>query len=32
MALRAIGIEPRENDEEFFIGRATYERQHRQTG
>jgi len=26
-ALRAIGIEPRENDEEFFIGRARYERQ-----
>lgn len=26
-ALRAIGIEPRENDEEFFVGRARYERQ-----
>lgn len=27
MALRAIGIEPRENDEEFFIGRARCERE-----
>ena len=27
MALRAIGIEPREPDEEFFVGRARYERQ-----
>ncbi|MCB1707110.1 MAG: dihydrodipicolinate synthase family protein [Halioglobus sp.] len=26
MALRAIGIEPRDNDEEFFIGRARHER------
>jgi hypothetical protein len=26
-SLRMIGIEPRENDEEFFVGRARYERE-----
>jgi 4-hydroxy-tetrahydrodipicolinate synthase len=29
MALRAIGIEPRENDAEFFVGRARWERERR---
>lgn len=28
LALRAIGIEPREPDEEFFVGRVRYQRSH----